>query len=761
MNKKRGKRFAALSVALMMALTLSMVINPVHAEGSMGVAISTNPAENSSLETKTDVLTTEKEDTPEQETTIQKNESKEEKPEEASSKMKEATKPLTTLSADDQASSLMETTEEEETELEISPESNSHSLKAPNGSFSSRRGGIQEIDGKLYLYDEEGTLRKDNKWVKYAGKYYFPNAEGVLYRDRIITFGSKVAFYMDHDGTFATGFREVGGWLMYFRDDGVRANDNAWVETERGWIFPNAEGEVYHDRIITFGSKVAYYMQSDGAYATGFQEINGKLMYFRENGVRANDNAWVQTERGWIFPNAEGILYRDQFITFGSKVAFYMQHDGTYAKGFQEINGKLMYFHENGVRANDNAWVQTERGWIFPNAQGVLYRNRFITFGPRGAYLMGSDGTKQTGVTRFLGALYPLDPTTGVLMDLSVGYHTIEGRRYYVRADGTIADGGRWIEKDGRRYFENVDGTYFRNQQISFGTVYYYMDADGATASGIHRAGRNYYFYDPANGNQRRNTEGLLEWQGNQYYIGSDAAIATNQFVMIGNKGYDADGSGILHPTSRRLIIDLSTHQKPYNFDFDKFSKGISGVILRAGYTGHGTGNSYYQDAEFERFYNEFNSRGVPIGAYWYSCANEVKEGKAEAQAFQNIIAGKKFALPVYWDTEDVYHQRKTDKKTLTDTALAFLQEMERKGYYTGIYSSSSWLRDNLEMSRLGNYDIWVAHYGVSKPSYRGEYGMWQFTSTYHKEGYPYGVDASWVFKDYPSIIKGAGLNGY
>lgn len=760
MNKKRGKRFAALSAALVMALTLSTVIEPVHAEGTMGTATSINPAESSSLETESNFITTEKEETPEQGTVIQKSDSKEEKPEEASSEPEEAIKLQTMLSAEKQASSLIETTEEE-TELELSPENNPDSLTAPNGSSSSIRRGVQEIDGKLYLYDEDGTLRKDNKWVKYAGKYYFPNAEGVLYRDRIITFGSKVAFYMDHDGTFATGFREVGGWLMYFRDDGVRANDNNWVKTERGWIFPNAEGKVYHDQIITFGSKVAYYMKSDGTYATGFQEVNGDLMYFYKNGVRANDNAWVQTDRGWIFPSTQGKVFHDQIITFGSKVAYYMKRDGTYATGFQEVNGKLMYFRENGVRANDNNWVQTDRGWIFPNAQGVLYRNQFITFGSKVAYLMGEDGTKQTGVTRFLGVLYPLDPITGVWRKFSAGYQIIDGRRYYVRPDGTIADGGRWVEKDGRCYFENVDGTYFRNRQISFGNIYYYMDADGATASGIYQVGRNYYFYDPANGNQRRNTEGLLDWQGKQYYIGSDAAIATSQFVMIGNKGYDADGSGILHPTSRRLIIDLSTHQKPYNFDFDKFSQGISGVILRAGYTGHGTGNSYYQDAEFERFYNEFNSRGVPIGAYWYSCANEVKEGKAEAQAFQNIIAGKKFALPVYWDTEDVYHQRKTDKKTLTDTALAFLQEMERKGYYTGIYSSSSWLRDNLEMSRLGNYDIWVAHYGVSKPSYRGGYGMWQFTSTYHKEGYPYGVDASWVFKDYPSIIKGAGLNGY
>ena len=97
----------------------------------------------------------------------------------------------------------------------------------------------------------------------------------------------------------------------------------------------------------------------------------------------------------------------------------------------------------------------------------------------------------------------------------------------------------------------------------------------------------------------------------------------------------------------------------------------------------------------------------------------------------------------------------------MTDTALAFLKEMEKAGYYTGIYASSSWLNEKLDMSRLKNYDVWVAHYGVNKPSYSGKYGMWQFTSQYKKDGFPYHLDANWMFVDYPSIIRNAGLNGY
>lgn len=770
MNKKRKTQFGVLSAALLMALTLQPITNTVHAQETSGEQIVEQKPE-SAPESATE----------ETSAPVKNSQGAAETKESASASSSEAAVEEESSTAEKGETSQGETSQEGETssqnpsdsseEKPILPEnapesSTEQKSEAPAPAKAQRAprrslGGIREINGKLYLYDEQGNLRKDNKWVEYQGKYYFPNAQGVLYRDQIITFGPKVAYYMNHEGTYATGFQTVGGWLMYFREDGIRANDNTWVKTERGWVFPNAEGKLYHDRIITFGSKVAYYMKSDGTYATGFQEVDGNLMYFRENGVRANDNKWVETERGWIFPNAQGVLYRNRFITFGPKVAYYMKDDGTFATGFQEVDGNLMYFRKNGVRANDNKWVETERGWIFPNAQGVLYRNRFITFGRDVAYLMGEDGIKKTGLTRFKGALYPLDSLSGKLMKYTPGYHVINGRRYYVRPDGTISDSGHWVEKNGRRYYEKVDGTYFKNQQISFGNVYYYMDGDGATTSGIHQVGNNYYFYDPARNNERRNVEGVFHWKGNSYYIGSQSAILTNQFVLVDDQGYDADDKGILHKTSRLLVIDLSTHQKPYNFDFDTFAKGVSGVILRAGYTGYGTGDYYDKDAEFERFYREFNARGIPIGAYWYSCANEVKEGVAEAKAFQKAIAGKKFSLPVYWDTEDEYHQRKTDKKTMTDTALAFLKEMEKAGYYTGIYASSSWLNEKLDMSRLKNYDVWVAHYGVNKPSYSGNYGMWQFTSQYKKDGFPYHLDANWMFVDYPSIIRNAGLNGY
>ena len=55
-------------------------------------------------------------------------------------------------------------------------------------------------------------------------------------------------------------------------------------------------------------------------------------------------------------------------------------------------------------------------------------------------------------------------------------------------------------------------------------------------------------------------------------------------------------------------IIDISFYQNPSAIDYDLLAANVSGVILRACY-------STYKDTAFDRHYQEFTSRGVPVGA--------------------------------------------------------------------------------------------------------------------------------------------------
>lgn len=205
--------------------------------------------------------------------------------------------------------------------------------------------------------------------------------------------------------------------------------------------------------------------------------------------------------------------------------------------------------------------------------------------------------------------------------------------------------------------------------------------------------------------------------------------------------------------------LDISYYQR--GISFDAIKKSVDFVILRAGFTGWGTGVSYNKDNCFEDFYAQAKAKGLGVGAYWYSCADSYNKGKAEAEyLYNNCLKGKQFDYPIYIDVEEPKWQ--TNKKYgVTQAIIGFCEYLENKGYYAGIYASDlSGFKDKMNMSELNAYDKWVARYG-SQPTYAKPYGMWQYTSSGKISGYSGNLDMNIAYKDYPAIIKKAGLNGY
>ena len=202
--------------------------------------------------------------------------------------------------------------------------------------------------------------------------------------------------------------------------------------------------------------------------------------------------------------------------------------------------------------------------------------------------------------------------------------------------------------------------------------------------------------------------------------------------------------------------IDISRWQKGFNFD-KAVSEGVEFAILRG---------AYHTDKDicFEEFYAACKSRNIPVGVYLYSIAKTVAEAKAEADfLIANVLKGKQFEYPIYLDVEDKV-QKALDKKLLTDIIVAFCEAMEKAGYYVGIYSTASFLKSYTEETRLAAYDKWIAHW-AKKCTYTGDFGLWQFGGETNllRSNKVAGVvcDQDYAYKDYPTIIKKSGLNGY
>ena len=203
--------------------------------------------------------------------------------------------------------------------------------------------------------------------------------------------------------------------------------------------------------------------------------------------------------------------------------------------------------------------------------------------------------------------------------------------------------------------------------------------------------------------------------------------------------------------------IDISKHDGTIDFGKVKESGLADFILIRAGY-----GKLVSQkDVQFERNYTECKKYGIPCGAYWYSYAKSVSEIQTEARVFLEVIKGKQFEYPVYLDFEEK-SQFALGKAKCTEMAKAFLEILEKAGYYAGMYCSSSYLTNYFTEEIKTSYAMWVAHYGVSKPSYAGAYDIWQYSSTGTVPGINHRCDMNYCYKeDFPEIIKNAGLNGF
>lgn len=215
---------------------------------------------------------------------------------------------------------------------------------------------------------------------------------------------------------------------------------------------------------------------------------------------------------------------------------------------------------------------------------------------------------------------------------------------------------------------------------------------------------------------------------------------------------------------SKKFGIDISVYQR--NMDLMKAkAEGVEFAILRAGFTGYGTGVSKNKDNSFENLYTKCKYLAIPVGAYWYSCATDYEKGKAEAEfMYEYCLKGKQFEYPIYIDVEDSHYQQKAGKKKVTEAIKGFCEYLEAKGFYVGIYANVNWFNNYIDTPALSMYDKWVACWGKERPE-NPSGGMWQFGGETNliRTNKIAGVtcDQDYSFYDFPSIMKEKGLNGF
>ncbi len=126
---------------------------------------------------------------------------------------------------------------------------------------------------------------------------------------------------------------------------------------------------------------------------------------------------------------------------------------------------------------------------------------------------------------------------------------------------------------------------------------------------------------------------------------------------------------------------------------------------------------------------------------------------------FLSVIKGKQFEMPVYFDLEEK-KQFDLGKEKVSAIMRAFLEKVEKAGYFVGLYGSASSLKTHTADGIKNRYTIWLAHW-TDQTNYSGAYGIWQYSDKGKVNGISGNVDLDTCYTDFPSTIKAKGLNGY
>ena len=192
-------------------------------------------------------------------------------------------------------------------------------------------------------------------------------------------------------------------------------------------------------------------------------------------------------------------------------------------------------------------------------------------------------------------------------------------------------------------------------------------------------------------------------------------------------------------PKKKYKVIDISEFQSSINWAKAK-ADGVQGAIIRCGLRGAGSGK-LSMDSMFLNHIKGAYKVGLPVGIYMFTEAINAKEGREEADYAIKMweTAGVPIYFPIAVDSENVFYNEngkkiagrandtKLSKSKRTAAIKGFCERIKEKGYTPMIYASTSWLYNQLDMSKLP-YDVWAAQYN-STCEYKGKYVIWQYTS--------------------------------
>ncbi len=220
------------------------------------------------------------------------------------------------------------------------------------------------------------------------------------------------------------------------------------------------------------------------------------------------------------------------------------------------------------------------------------------------------------------------------------------------------------------------------------------------------------------------------------------------------------DGDRVKENEDVTFGVDVAKYQGTIDWE-QVAASGVDFAIVRLGYRTLVTGE-ITEDTNAAYNLQQAQKYGLKLGAYFFSTAVSKEEAIEEANWVADYLAPYAITYPVAYNCEGFNdpnnRQYGLTKHQRTEIALAFLKQIEKRGYEAMFYASKNEMEDDAQwqVSRIDpDYKIWVAQYPekpypeTEKSSYSGVHHMWQYTRNGQLPGIPQGVDVNVAYFGY------------
>lgn len=376
----------------------------------------------------------------------------------------------------------------------------------------------REIDGKYYLFNKSGALASAG-WVDLGEGYWgYANASGMPVPGWKKS-GNSWYFIMEN-GVAATSFTVADKTLNIFKDNGV------WESAYKtpGWKSIKRNDYTYW-----------FYINSDGTCATGWKSIGGKWYYFNElSGVMVSKETKTDKGKIYMFDEDGRLVTKAGWYSmkwdYGDSEYiewYYLNSDGSCRTGWQKIGGKWYYFSYHGSMYGGEYYAGTNdidgatyyfdkdgvmrTGWIAePQSWGDGSETQW--------YHTNASGIVDTGWKKIDGKWYYFGESGGMY----TGKNRIGTNMYDLGTDGVMKTG--WIKEENTR--EEYDGE--KVVYVVY-TSWSYADASGALARGEKTIGGKRYLFDEWGTLVTSKDYTAYRYNGVQYTVDENGVI-TNSF---------------------------------------------------------------------------------------------------------------------------------------------------------------------------------------------------------------------------------------